>query len=164
MRTALALGVLGLSLTVMLGGCASDGRTTGEGASLAEPVPILEHYAGNQAQNLEMQRRLLIRTAEQFQQLNAPALDEIDIDWDTQDLVLVAMGMRSTGGYWCRITAAQLQGQTLFVQGVVNRPGSSQMTTQAITYPWCAAVIPNVEASDLAWDLMNAEGKSPGDL
>lgn len=166
MRMRVALSLLGLSLSAIMMGCASNGGgdKTSADMPLAEPVPILERYQGSQAQDMEIQRRMLIQTAEQFEQLGAGTLDEVEVDWDTQDLVVLAMGMRPTGGYWCTITAAQVQGETLYVQGVVNRPGSDSMTTQAQTYPWCAAVIPNVSVQEVRWDLMNVEGKSPGDL
>ena len=70
------------------------------------------------------------------------------------------MGERPTAGYWAHVKGAQLLGNTIFVQAVVNRPAADAVVAQVLTYPYAAAEIPKV-TGDLSSDVQDAVGLNP---
>ncbi len=100
----------------------------------------------------------LIKSEEQLRALGSDELLAIAVDFDDSDLVVVSMGEQPTGGYWCDVTAVQQVGNTLWVQATVNRPGEDEVVTQALTYPYCAAVIEKTAATRA-----NLQPQSPRD-
>ena len=113
--------------------------------ALAEPVTILESKSGS-SDAFKTIGRMLIKTQADYDALGKPDLHP-GIDFEANDLVIVALGEQPTGGYAIEITAIQEEGDTLFVVGSSSEPGEDAVVTQALTYPFAAAVIPNTSAT-----------------
>lgn len=138
---------------MMLTGCKSGGDGKKDGAAdvtLAEPVEIVESKSGNSSA-LEAIGVMLVKTQAEYD-----ALGDADIhpgvDFETQDLVIAALGEQPTGGYSIEITAIQQEGDMLFVEGKASKPGDAAVT-QALTYPYAAAVIANTDATIVVPDI-----------
>jgi len=142
----------------MLAGCAIQG---GGASDLAEPVAV-HGTTCHQDPALTDYSLTLINSSEQQASLGAPEVNLVDVDFATQSLVVLAMGEQPIGGYWVAITGVHQQGDTLYVQATVNRPGEGDMVTQAMTYPFCAAVIDKTQASTLFVEPLETVGLPGG--
>lgn len=65
----------------------------------------------------------------------------LDVDFDTQDVVLVGMGEQPSSGFGVEITGTQQVGSTLFVQASFTHPAPDDIVNTVITQPWAAATI-----------------------
>lgn len=128
-------------------GCKGDGDAAG-GSELAQPVTILERVNGNSAA-LKTIGTLHIETKDQYDALGDAEIFPGEIDFDANDLVIVALGEQATGGYAVNIDSIQLQAGELAVSGKATTPGPDAVTTQALTYPYSAVLIPNTAADKL---------------
>jgi hypothetical protein len=63
------------------------------------------------------------------------------IDFDKQQIVVIAAGRRTSGGYSVEITGLKKDGTTLVVQWKLNSPKPGSAVTDAITYPGVAALV-----------------------
>ncbi|MEM6506796.1 MAG: protease complex subunit PrcB family protein [Planctomycetota bacterium] len=120
-------------------------------AALAEPVAIVASKTGDSSA-LKSIGVMHIKTKAQYDALGDPAIHP-DVDFETSDLVIAALGERPTGGFGIEITAIQLEGSTLVVQGKTMTPAADAAVTQALTYPFAAAVIAKTDASKLETDI-----------
>lgn len=109
-----------------------------------ERVRILDRQAGDDAA-LKMPGVMLITSDTQLLKTGASSLAQVPVHFATQSLVVVALGERSTGGHWVRISNIQRKGDTLYVQGRANQPGKEGITTQAVSFPYDAVVIARQE-------------------
>lgn len=127
-----------------------------------QPVPILSQTTGDN-QALQNATTELIRDEADLQALGVESLGDLNVDWDQQDVVLVALGEQPTGGYWTRITGIQQDGDELYVQFTANAPAEGQAATQALTYPYAAAVVPETGAEVVLSDPTEVIGQTaPG--
>jgi hypothetical protein len=130
-------------------GCKGDGDApsgpAGGGTDLAQPVTILERVNGNSAA-LKTIGKMHIETQAAYDALGDADIFPGEIDFDANDLVIVALGEQATGGYSVNIASIQLQGGELAVTGKATAPGADAITTQALTYPYSAVLIPNTAA------------------
>lgn len=144
----LLAGAITFALTACQSGNGNDAGQMDEGSRQAtleqtQPVEIRSQMTGSGDGPEEMTVRL-IKNQKQLKQLDfQPAKD---VNLQQNDLVLVALGEQNTGGYWVRIDGIQRVGRTLYVEATINKPGEGQATTQALTYPYTVAVIPNTQA------------------
>lgn len=141
-----------MTAAVMLTGCNGGQKTddtiqaTRPTTTASEPVEILAHAHGDDAALARGTVRL-IKSADELPALGLGGLPELgDVDFDSQDVVIFALGEQTTGGYWVQITGIQRVGDVLYVQALVNRPAEDETVTQAITHPYAAAVIAETEA------------------
>lgn len=148
----LAVAVL-LAPVLTLGGCSSGSKTDGDSkkadtpaTTLAEPVTIIESIKGN-APSLKTLGTMLIKTQAEFDALGEKDIFPGKLDFAKNDLVIIALGERMTGGYSVEINSIQLEGDKLFVNGKATAPGPDAITTQALTYPYAAVVIENTTAT-----------------
>lgn len=125
-----------------------------------QAVEILRQISGDHGQLVSPTVRL-IKTQAEYQQVVPGGIQGLDINFEQEDLVLLALGQQATGGYWARITGLQRAGRTLYVQGVANAPGPNEMATQAITHPFAAAVIPETRATRARSDIASVRGQQP---
>jgi hypothetical protein len=58
-----------------------------------------------------------------------------DIDWTKQMLVVVAAGVKPTGGFRVEIAALHIKDKTLTVDWKLHSPAAGDIVTQAITHP-----------------------------
>ncbi|MBX2851850.1 MAG: protease complex subunit PrcB family protein [Phycisphaeraceae bacterium] len=129
-------------------GCRGDGdgaASSESGPDLAQPVTILERVNGNSAA-LKTIGKMHIETEEAYAALGDANIFPGEIDFGASDLVIVALGEQRTGGYSVNIESIQLQGGELAVTGKATVPGPDAITTQALTYPYSAVLIPNTAA------------------
>lgn len=144
---------------VTLAGCAGsgNGKSTG-GDMLAQPVEIVSQVHGDKAV-LDMPMVSLIDSAEAYESLFAGEVP-VDVDFASQQAIVLALGQQPTGGYWISADAVQRVGNTLYVQATANRPGPDAMTTQALTYPFAVAVIPSQGNVTLVSDVVSVAGQA----
>ncbi|MEM6260725.1 MAG: protease complex subunit PrcB family protein [Planctomycetota bacterium] len=130
---------------VILTGCKSDGDGDTGGTSLAQPVTILERVSGDSAALKEL-GSYHIETKAQYEALGDADIFPGEVDFDTNDLVIVSLGERSTGGFAVNIESIQLSGGELAITGEATTPAEDAAVTQALTYPYSAVLIPNTSA------------------
>ena len=75
-------------------------------------------------------------------------------------MVVLALGERPTSGYWADIQGAQVSGDTLYVQGVANRPAADAMTAQMITYPYAIALIDKTRVRVVRSEIRSVQGEA----
>ncbi len=135
---------------ILLVGCQSGigGRTT--------PVPILHHSqaddAGFQHATVE-----LINSWDELNAMGSTALNDIQVDFDSQSLVVLALGEQTTGGWFAQITGVQERGSELYVQGFAYPPSGDAVTTQAMSYPIAATIIPKSKATMIHPEIESAD-------
>ena len=138
------LFVIACLASFVLTGCKGDGSTD-SGSDLAQPVTISERVNGNSAA-LKAIGTLHIETQADYDALGDADIFPGGLDFGQYDLVIVALGEQPTGGYSVNIESIQLTGGELAVTGKASAPGPDAVTTQALTYPYCAVSIPNTKA------------------
>ena len=137
--------VAALSCSALIG-CKGDGDASiDSGTVLAQPVTILERVNGN-SDALKTIGKMHIETKAQYDALGDADIFPGEIDFDANDLVIVALGEQSTGGYAINIESIQRQGGDLAVVGKASAPGADAITTQALTHPYSAVLIANTSA------------------
>ena len=73
---------------------------------------------------------------------SSPAVPAPQVDFTRHMVVVVALGARSTGGYWVEVDGAYVGERLLTVEAIASSPGEACITTQAFTQPLDAALIP----------------------
>lgn len=114
-----------------------DARTTA--------VAIAAHYRGNDA-GFTQPGVFLINSQQELEKRGSTELINKSVDFENQTIVVLALGEQKSGGYWAHIDAVQNLGERLYVQGFANQPAVDEMTTQQITHPYAAAVVPKIFA------------------
>ena len=134
----------------LLVGCQTGigGRTT--------PVPILHHAQADDA-GFQYATVELINSWDELNAMGSSALNDIQIDFDTQSLVVLALGEQTTGGWYAQITGVQQRGSELFVQGFAYPPAGDAATTQAMSYPIAATIIPKSKATMIHPEIETAD-------
>lgn len=123
-------------------------------------VPIHAQVAGIDASTDGAVARLVTNRAE-LDAIGSRTLSRTDVDFAIQSVVVLTMGRCMTGGYWVRITAIEREGDRLIVYGIANAPGIDAMVTQAITYPFAAAVIDRTAAREVVMRVDSVRGREP---
>lgn len=123
-----------------------------------QPLPIIQHFTGDDPA-LQSPAVILVQSRQELAAIGSVELINHAIDFDRHCLVVLALGRQSTAGYWGRLTAAQLEGDVLHVQGFANRPAPGQASPQAITCPYAAAVLPKVRAQAVRSDIQSVTGQ-----
>jgi hypothetical protein len=127
-----------------------------------QPLAIVRQLHGSDSGLADM-TVALVNSQQDLATLGSTQLVNEPIDFGSHSLVVVALGERPTGGYWAQIEGVQVAGNTLYVQAVANRPGSDEMTTQALTHPYAAAVVPKTRATMLRSEVRSVQGEpAPG--
>ncbi len=145
---------------LMLGGCNSSAKSDSHAdpGSIAAPtsVAVISHQHGQQSAVAAPTLRH-ITSAEQFKALGLA--DAKPANFKTQDMILVGLGEQPTGGYWVHITQVFRVGDEIVVQATVNRPGEGDMTTQALTQPYCIATTAKLGKVTLSSDFTSVAGQ-----
>jgi len=143
------------------GGAADTGAMPDvRSAADASAVTIVEQVVGDDPAFV-LPDVLLLTSQDEADAAGVPIALTDGVDWDAHAMVVVAMGRRSTGGYWARIAGVQQVGDTVYVQGLANAPGPDDMVTQAITHPFAAAKIEPVDADKVRADITSVTGQRP---
>lgn len=160
--TAWVVGSLCVAGSLLVG-CQSPPETSKQAMDLrqVQPLPILEQTRG-QDPALSTDMIALIQSRQELEALGAEELSKLEVDFDQNDVVLVALGQQSTGGYWVHITGLQRVGDVIYVEGIANAPAADEAVTQAQTYPYAAAVIPKTDAAlALRSSIQSVQGQQP---
>ncbi|MEX0887382.1 MAG: protease complex subunit PrcB family protein [Phycisphaeraceae bacterium] len=166
MRNCVPHVLMPLLAITLLFGCESDGpspQAAGPAPQRAQPVRIVEQIHGDDPA-LQRTAVLWIRAEDEQDVLGSDALADLDVDFETQDVIVVAVGEVPTGGHWAYIDSVDRVGDVLNVNGRVNRPAADEAVTQAMAHPFAAAVIEKTRAATLHSGVYSVEGESfPGD-
>lgn len=147
LKTLTAAALMGPAL--IFTGCTTGGDA--ETVTLADPVTIVDSKTGDSAA-LKTIDVYLIKTQEEYDALGDKEIYP-DVDFEANDLVIAALGEQPTGGYSIEIEALQLEGDTIYIVGKSGKPAADAAVTQALTYPYAAAVIANTEATKVMPDI-----------
>lgn len=124
-------------------------------ATAAEPVEIVQQVKGSD-EALSTPGVYLVKTAEELEARGMQEVPGAAVDWATQDVVILALGRVPTGGYSAEITAIQLEGDVLYVQGAVKVPAEGDAVSQAEEHPYVAAVVAETPATRALSDIEDA--------
>ena len=154
-----ALPVFAVALS--FAGCESAPKDSAAPAAVqsVQPITIISQTQGSDPA-LTQPMVKLITAQEQLDALGAESLAGVEVDFAEQQVVLVALGSQPSGGYWTQITGIQQLGDTLYVQGIANAPAEGEAVTQALTYPYAAAVIPATSATTALSDIQSVTGQA----
>ena len=135
-----------------------------------QPVPIVGLTMGNNSKITEPTVALITSKAQLASYQMAGDSDDLNVNFDKQNAILVALGTKNTGGYWVKITGVQQIGNKLYFQALANKPAKGQASSQGITHPYCLAVIPKTSATELTSEVQAVVGQpvpkdddTPGD-
>ncbi len=126
--------------------------------SRPQPIAVLRHYNGSDP-GFQEPMILLINKAEDLNRLGSYDLVNSKINFAKESLLLLTLGEQPTSGYWARITGIQRKGGLIYVQGMANRPGENETVTQALTYPYDAAVIKKIYSGELRSEIESVSGR-----
>ena len=144
MRTThLLIAIVGLMLSLCLTGCETTAVVKNDDKPVitaAASLSIQQQIIG-QSMALKLPNVFLINTEAQLNGTRSNKLKKLDVDFNTQSVVLITLGEQKTGGYWVKITGIQAAGNgDAFVQATVNKPSKTDTVTQGLTYPFAAIV------------------------
>ncbi len=145
MRNTLMLTVIVCLLAVGMTGCGkvtvvNSNQDDAQAVTAASTLSIQQQITG-QSMALKLPNVFLINSEEQINGTRSRQLKQLNVDFNTQSVVLIALGEQKTGGYWVKITGIQPgDNGDAYVQATVNKPAKGDMTTQALTYPFAAIV------------------------
>lgn len=158
MRLMVMLTATAVLSAMMLAGCASDqGMDPAAKLGSTEPVSISEKIMGSDP-GFDEPGVFVAKSVDDLIAMGSLDLVGKDIDFNTSMVLVVALGEQPSGGYWVTIEAVQRKDQTLYVQGVANAPAPDQMTTQQMTYPYAAAVLPRMEVTQIMPEIESVVG------
>ena len=66
----------------------------------------------------------------------------LDVNFETNDICIVFLGKRSTGGYSIEVDRVTKKQKKLYIKTVEKGPSRGDSVTMSITYPFCVTVIP----------------------
>jgi hypothetical protein len=120
---------------------AQSGCKTG---SPAEPTPVVihEHKTGDDAA-LKTMGITLINSQEQLAGLGSESLAQMQVDFASYSIVLVAVGEQPTGGFSAKVDGVQMGDGKVYVQATVSTP--SGPATQALSYAYALAITDKVD-------------------
>ena len=147
MRQLSTAGWIGLILALQTG-CSSSAPVVEDTLGRTAPLPILRDQSGSDP-DLTEPGQWLINSQQQLDAIGSQELARLAVDFDTESLVLIALGRQSTDGYWIKILGASQVDDELYIQGVANQPTEGSITGQTLTYPYGAAVIAKTSAGVL---------------
>lgn len=147
-----------LSLAMLaLTACGSKPTATVNGVLSVEPVTI-QSRTSSASDKLTEPAVYLINDATTLENIGAKELSDINVDFDTQSLIVLSLGECKSGGYWAHIDGVQILGDTIIVQGTANKPAGDATSTSVITYPFEAAVVTKIRGTPVP-DITSVEGQ-----
>lgn len=127
-------------LTFVTVGCGSPAtpvapKVTVSGAGGTEPVAILRQSAGSDEAFAKIGGHLLNAAGD-----SKATLGDLAPNYETESVIVVALGEVPTGGFGVKITGVQKKGDDIFVQFTTSEPTGA--ATQVISYPFAAVAVP----------------------
>ena len=93
------------------------------------------------------------KTWEKINQHKSPAPEMPKVDFNTQSVVAVFLGMKGSGGFGIRIAETKMSGEILNVKVVQSKPGQDCMTTSALTQPYHLIVVDKAAIQEAAFSV-----------
>lgn len=136
---------------VVLAGCASQQNAQKQAEQVlgVQPIALVSRTAGDSA-TLTEPKVCLINDAKTLEATKSAELAALKVDFETQSLIVLALGECPTGGYWAHIQSVQTLGDQVIVQSLANQPGEGEKVTQAVTHPFEAVVVHKVNGTAVA--------------
>ena len=147
-----------LGVNANLVGCQWIRKVVPHYSSRLAPVEILRSQNGSAAALTEADVRL-VNSSQDLEAIGSEELAELAVDFESESLVVVALGEKPTGGYWVEIDALSVRGDELYIHGVANRPDLLVEAIQVVTHPYAAAVIGKQHADVLHPEIDSVEGQ-----
>jgi len=148
-----------LAPATALVGCKSDGDGGGTGhVDLATPVAIGDGAYGS-SDALPSAGTHLIKSQEAWEAGGFAEACPAPMDFEANDVVVIALGQRPSAGYWVSIDAIQQVGDELLVQCTMNKPGDDDVVAAVLTYPYHAVMVPKTGADLAVPDPTYVEGQ-----
>jgi len=135
LRQMQSLFLIGLLLITT--GCGSPSPVKVSGSTGTEPVEILRQHMGNDEAFAKIGGMLLNSASDTTANLGTLAPD-----FNTESVIVVALGEVPTAGFGITITGVQKQGDKVFVQFKTSQPGD--VAAQVISYPFAAVAVPKL--------------------
>lgn len=114
----------------------------------------MDEVHASQYTGISERRRVVIRTQDEwlafwseFTGNVQPPPEAPSVDFATQMVIVATMGARNTGGYAISVEGVFEDDGRLIVQVLEQSPGSSCLTTQALTAPATAVIAPITDAT-----------------
>jgi hypothetical protein len=73
------------------------------------------------------------------------------VDFETETVVFLFGGQRSTGGYSVDVRGVTMEGDTLVIDGSVQGPPPGAITTQALTSPYAVLAVKSRAIRNVRW-------------
>ena len=102
---------------------------------------------GNNAEGIE----IITSNEDYLKLIERLKLDEVDdtklldADFDSNQLIVLYLGEKNTGGYSISIEKLYWIDTILHIKTLKKIPAKGEMVTMAITHPYCIAIIPKAE-------------------
>jgi len=145
-KPLLMLAMLGaVTITV---GCETSPSTNGHDLkSVVDPIAISQAISFDDPTLVEP-ATLLLNDGEAVEALGSDVVSQLaeSVDFETQSLLVIALGTQDTAGYGVAILDAQQKANTLYVRLHVTEPAEVGAVAQTITHPAAAAVIAKSDA------------------
>lgn len=124
-------------LALITTGCGSSSKApvNVSGTGGTEPVAILRQTAGSDEAFAKIGGYLLNAAGD-----SKAALTDLAPNYETESVIVVALGEVPTGGYGVTITGVQKKGDDIYVQFTTSEPTGA--ATQVISYPYAAVAVP----------------------
>ncbi len=135
-----------LTLTGCQAGDASEGDQPRKLEAIAEPVDLLRRGRGDDPA-FAVAETYLYQSAADLP-ADVATIHALGVDFETEDLIVVALGEQPTAGFGVTIQQAALEGDALVVYGrSFSAPDGDSVVPQVLTYPYAYAVIPNTDST-----------------
>ncbi len=108
-------------------------------------------YGASQA---ESPRAIAVKSADEYRsawQEHVGTGEPPQADFATESVVILLAGLKRSGGYSVEPRGVSVDGRTLVVDAVVNRPPPGSMTTQALTSPYAVIAVDTKSFDDVRW-------------
>lgn len=69
----------------------------------------------------------------------------LELDFSKNDVVVIYLGQRNTGGYAIAVESMYWQDSILNIETIITKPGKGENVTMVITTPYCVVSIPKAK-------------------
>lgn len=87
----------------------------------------------------------IINDAEEYEQIIGSLDNETEINFEENSVIAVLLGMRPTGGYSVEIEEIREKDDKMVIHALESRPGDNCIVTMAVTHPYDAVLVENIE-------------------
>ncbi|HET7270477.1 MAG TPA: protease complex subunit PrcB family protein [Rubrobacter sp.] len=147
-------------LSLLLAACSAAGNSGGSSEKPAEPrnLRVERISSGAPGQGPQRQRVVVAPSAQALSRELG-----VEIPNSGEGIYLISYwGMKPTGGYSLAVESARLEGKLVTVRLRLKEPPPDAMVTQALTYPYAAAVVQDVSLRGKEFSFVDQHGRKLG--